>query len=164
MGWFRKRQRLKLDPVPLAEMLHQILAEEDTPHSVPDAYNLPEAVHKAFRAKVLLYREALILFALAGQSHANPLFTLALREYEHILFQGGPEEAIQSGRYHAVRDAMKDIADLLAPRDDPYLSWARRWFDGIGHDETNPITLGVFLAFWMDWYGAVQTSLNKMVE
>ena len=141
----------------------KFLAEEDTPHSIPNAYNLPEAVHNAFRAKVLLYREALILFALVGKSHADPLFVPALREYEHILFQAGPEEAVRSGRFQAVRDAMKDITDLLTPRDDPYLSWARRWFAGIGHDETNPITLGVFLCFWMDWYVAVQTSLNKMV-
>ena len=151
MDWFKKKRRLILDPIPLAEMLHQILAEEDTPHSIPNAYNLPEAVHNAFRAKVLLYREALILFALVGKSHADPLFVPALREYEHILFQAGPEEAVRSGRFQAVRDAMKDITDLLTPRDDPYLSWARRWFAGIGHDETNPITLGVFLCFWMDW-------------
>jgi hypothetical protein len=163
MGWFHKKRRLKLDPIPLAEMLHQILAEEDTPHSIPNAYNLPEAVHNSFRAKVLLYREALILFALVGQSHADPLYVPALREYERILFRDGPEDAVRSGRLQAVRDAMKDIADLLTPRDDPYLSWARRWFAEIGHDETNPITLGVFLCFWMDWYKAVLTGLNKMV-
>lgn len=58
---------------------------------------------------------------------------------------------------------MKDLAGLLTPRDDPYLSWARRWFAKIGYDETNPITLGVFLAFWMDWHAAVRTGLNEMV-
>jgi hypothetical protein len=100
----------------------------------------------------LLYREALVLFALVGQSHADPLFVPVLREYEHVLFPNGPEEAVRSGRFQAVKDAMKDITDLLTPRDDPYLSWAPRWFAGIGHDETNPITLGVFLVVWMDWY------------
>lgn len=164
MGWFTKQRRLKLEPLPLAETLHQILAVEDTPHSVPDAYKLPEALHKSFRAKVLLYREAMILFALVGQSQADPLFVPALREYEHILFQDCPEEAARSGRLQAVRDAMTDVADLLTQRDDPYLSWTRRWFAGIGQEETNPISLGIFLCFSMDWYVAVQTNLKKMAE
>jgi hypothetical protein len=99
----------------------------------------------------------LVLFVLVKRAHVDPLFAPTLREYEHILFQKDP------GRLQTIRDAMSDIADLLTPRDDPYLSWARRWFMGIGHDETNPITLGVFLAFWMDWYVAVQTGLNDMV-
>jgi hypothetical protein len=162
MGWFMKR-RLKLDPIPLAEMLHQILAEEDTPHSVPEPYHLPESVHQNFRERVLLYRETMILMALVEQSHADPIFLPTLREYEHLLFQDGPEEAMRSGRLQAIKEAMIELADLLKPRDDPYLSWTRRWLAGIGHDETNPITLAVFLAFWMDWYAAVRESLNKMV-
>ncbi len=164
MSWFTKRRHLRLDPIALAEMLHQILVEEDTPHSVPHPYHLPESIYETFRERIFLYREALVLMTLVTQSQADPLFLPTLREYERILFQDGPEEAIRSGRLSAIKNAMEELTDLLLkPRSDPYLSWCRRWFAEIGHDESNPITLMLFLTFWMDWYIAVRESLNKMV-
>jgi hypothetical protein len=166
MSWFNRPRdrRLKLDPVKLADMLHRMLAEEQTPDTVPEAYYLPEFVHEAFRERMLLYREALLLKALVSQADDDSLFVPLLRQYECILYPNGPEEAMREGRKQDVRSATADLGDLLTPRDDPNLSWSQRWFSEIGHKETNSITLMLFLYFWTDYSVAVQESVAAMVD
>jgi len=64
MAWFRKKRGLQTSPIMIAELLHQIMAEEDDPQAAPEFFHLPEAIHARFREKVFLYREANVLLAL----------------------------------------------------------------------------------------------------
>ena len=94
MSWFKKKPRLRTSPIMIAELLHQILAEEDNSQLSPEAFHLPEDYHARFRQKVFLYREANVLLALWIRAKADPLFEQPLQEYEHILFPEAPETSI----------------------------------------------------------------------
>src|SRR5437660_1705445 len=62
--WFTKKRRLITSPIKIAQVLHQIMAEEDNPQGAPEAFELPRSVHARFPDKVVLYREANVLLAL----------------------------------------------------------------------------------------------------
>jgi hypothetical protein len=162
MSWYIRERRLRLEPVELADTLHRMLVEEQTPDTVPEAYYLPEFVHDAFRERMFLYREALLLRALTEQADNDPLFKPLLGQYECILYPGVLEEAMRERRKWHLRNAIADLGDLLTPREEPYLSWGQRWFSEIGHKETNSVTLLIFLYFWTDYSIAVRDSVAAM--
>jgi hypothetical protein len=163
MSWFRKGRRLNTSPIMIAELLHQIMVEEDYPHATPETFHLPEAVHARFREKVFLYREANILLALLVRAKEDKLFEPPLREYERILFPQSPNMPPGAARLQAVRAAMQGLRVVMDPSDSRQLTWARNWFADIGHDETNPLTLTLFFTLWADLYIAAHESLEGMI-
>jgi hypothetical protein len=163
MSWFKKRRRLHTSPIIIAELMHQIMVEEDNPQASPEAFHLPEAVHPRFREKVFLYREANILLALLTRANEDKLFEQPLQEYERILFPQSPDTPAGAARLQAVRGAMQDLRALIAPEDSRKLTWGRKWFADIGHDETNPATLLLFFTFWSNLYIAADKSLETMI-
>jgi hypothetical protein len=164
MSWFKKGRRLQTFPIMIAELMHQIMVEEDNPHATPETYHLPETVHTRFREKVFLYREANILLALVVRAKDDKLFELPLQEYERILFPQSPSTPEGAARLKAVKDAMLDLRALMDPSDNRKLTWGREWFADIGHDETNPATLLLFFTFWSNQYSAAQGSLERIIR
>jgi hypothetical protein len=100
----------------VAELLQQIMAEEDNPQATPEAFHLPEAFHARFRVKVFLYREANVLLALLTRVQQDPLFEQPLQEYERILFQESPKTPAGAARLQAVNVAMQDLRMLIESR------------------------------------------------
>jgi hypothetical protein len=165
MSRFGRDRRLKLELVQLADMLHRMLAEEQTPETAPEAYYLPEFIHDAFRRQMLLYRQALLLKALIAQADDDPpLFGPLLRQYESILYPDSLEEAVRERRKQDIRHATAALGDLLGRPEDPDLSWGQRWFSEIGYKEINPVTLSLLLYFWIDYSVAVHESVAAMAE
>jgi hypothetical protein len=163
MSWFKKGHRLHTSPIMIAELMHQILVEEDNPQAAPEFFHLPEAVHTRFREKVFLYQEANIPLALLIRAKEDKLFEQPLREYEHILFPQSPDTQAGAARLQAVRAAMLDLRVVFDPEDDRKLTWGRNWFADIGHDETNAATLLLFFTFWSNLYIAAHDSLERMI-
>ena len=158
MSWFKRKRRLKVSAITLAELLHRIFVEESDQNVDPDSYNVPKELYDRFRAKVFLYRSALVLTTLATKSSEHSIFQPTLAEYEHLLILG------DSRAWGDVRAAMLDLAVILVPTENPNLTWSHKWFIDIGHNETNPITLMVFSVSWMDQYIAAHDSLSQMIE
>jgi hypothetical protein len=90
MAWFRKGRRLQTSPIMVAELMHQIMVEEDNPHATPETFHLPETVHARFREKVFLYREANILLALLVRAKEDKLFEPPLRNMSAFYFRNRP--------------------------------------------------------------------------
>jgi hypothetical protein len=57
---------------------------------------------------------------------------------------------------------MKDLSALLDPEFKKPLTWSRTWMTALGHDETNPVTLGLFSTWWMDRAIAVANALEEL--
>ena len=163
MSWFKRKRHLTASPIMIAELLHQIMVEEDNPQGTPEYFHLPEPVHAAFREKVFLYREANVLLALLIRSKQDPLFEQPLQEYERILFPLPPETPAGAQRLQAVKAAMKDLHAVVDSKDSQKLTWGRSWFAAIGHDETNPATLVLFFTFWSNLYIAAHESLEGLI-
>jgi|NGEPerStandDraft_6_1074524.scaffolds.fasta_scaffold173562_2 hypothetical protein len=163
MSWFKKERRLQTSPIMIAELMHQIMVEEDNPQAAPKFFHLPEVVHPRFREKVFLYREANILLALLTRAKEDKLFEQPLQEYERILFPQSPDTPAGAARLQAVKGAMQDLRALVDPDDSRKLTWGRKWFADIGHDETNPATLMLFFTFWSNLYVAAHKSLERMI-
>jgi hypothetical protein len=163
MSWFKKKRSLRISPILLADLAHQIQVEEDNPQAAPERYHLPETVHERFRQKVFLYREVNVLLALLIWAKQDPGFEQPLHEYERILFPQSPETPAAAARLQAVRAAIGDLEDLaeLGRKGEGLLAWARKWFADIGHDETNPITLAQLSIFWLDLHIAAQKTLQR---
>jgi hypothetical protein len=65
-----------------------------------------------------------------------------VREFEKLIFPSSPASEGMA-KLEAVKSAMKNIDELISEKKE--LTWARSWFSGIGHDETNPATLIMFV-------------------
>jgi hypothetical protein len=165
MSWFKKKRSLRTSPILIADLLYQILVEENNPHAAPEVYRLPEAVHERFRQKVLLYREANVLLALLTSAKEDPLFEQPLQEYERNLFPKSPETPTGAAKLQAVRAAMQDLGVLIdaIAGEGAKLAWSRNWFATIGHDEMNAVTLGLFALFWAKLHIAALKSLKEMI-
>jgi hypothetical protein len=160
MSWFRKKQ---LSAPQLAKMLHNIfVCEEYTPLAL-DKFAVPEAAVEAFKQRILLYREALVYLALIERRSANPCVAQVLSSYEALIFGDG-HKLVTSGRRNSIFEATKELAQLFKPlAQDPDLSWARHWIAQTGYDETNPITLYLFLTNWIGLFLAARESIGNLV-
>jgi hypothetical protein len=89
-----------------------------------------------------------------------------LQEYERILFPPSPEAPGAAARLQEVRAAMADLNDLTDRNRERRgeLTWGQNWFADIGHDETNPVALGMLSLFWLKWHVAVQNCLKDLTR
>jgi hypothetical protein len=66
-------------------------------------------------------------------------------------------------KLEALKDAMRQLTALLAPQGrGTEFTWSMGWLAGIGHKETNPVTLMQFSYYWMTSYEAVAKSIAQL--
>jgi hypothetical protein len=158
MPWFKKKRRLKIAPIALATMLHETIALKENSQLDPETYAIPDMYHGRFREKTFVYREANILLAFAIKCSQDELYREPLREYERIIFSDTPTGA----RFRSVKAATDDLFVILDPNNQRNARWSHNWFSDIGHEETDPITLGLFPIFWIDQHIAIRKRLAEM--
>jgi hypothetical protein len=116
------------------------ISQEDTP---------PERTkfEAAFVPKMYLY-EAASLRILIGAKERDIRYEPLLLEFEKFVF---PKFLLALGDGDAGRrkvDAVKGaMVKIQKHMENPHLTWVRDWFLEIGHDETNPATLMMFVMF-----------------
>jgi hypothetical protein len=60
-----------------------------------------------------------------------------------------------------VRCAMRDLAELITPDGKPrHLSWASKWLNTVGIDESNPAALHLFALHWTEHFITVNKSIK----
>lgn len=140
----------QLSPQALAKLLHDTLVMERSSDHLEERFEIPEPLIAVFRAKVALYREAVILMRLIAESSQEAKFVEVQTAYETILFGPIPTpEALE--RLKTLKDAMADLRET-AQQNARHASWARRWFADMGYDVTNPITNSLLANTWMQEY------------
>lgn len=151
------------NPEVLAELLFQEIAQAELGPAEPREFHLPRTVWPQFRDKMRLYRTAAVLMCLISHARSKPEDENVLRAYESLIF---PPTPTQSGMatLEALRHAMKQLANLVDPNGErKTLSWSADWLRGIGHEETNPMTLTIFATYWMNTYIMVCETLKKLL-
>ena len=114
----------------------------------------------AFLEKMRLYSEAAALRVLITTKNNDERYELLLWEFEEYLFPAaGPTEEGQK-KLDALRPAMGDIQTLSV---NPQLTWAYDWFLELGHDETNPDTLMMFIQMFSVGTQALRKLLKETI-
>lgn len=156
----------KSDAAEIAQVLVEEFVEGDSLGGEWDA-TIPAHAMPRYRAKVLLYRVALVLMALLSEETKN-VQCLRLREaFEGLMFgmpgaETGPD-AEQIKELEKVRHAMKCLNDLLFPAEKPrQMSWAKAWLQEIGVEVTNPADLAFFAMCWMGEYTMVVRTVQEL--
>src|SRR5262249_18255910 len=103
---------------------------------------LPPSVREPFASKIPLYSEASALRVLPTEQQNNARLEGLVAEFEKLILPPSPTVEGMT-KLEAVKSAMSDLNRLFSEKKE--LSWARAWFTGIGHNETNPETLMVFV-------------------
>lgn len=165
MRWFRRRQASATE---LAAQFHTLLACEEFELLAAINFDLPASHVEAYAQRVHLYREAAILLAFVERGPDDPRIAPTLAGYQAILM--GRLDGIVSPRTPRGKEicgAFMEIADLVKPRTDNEfggtLSWVGRWFFGIDHDVTNPVTLANFVFAWMSLFLAARSSVGEVL-
>jgi hypothetical protein len=137
----------QLSPQALAKLLHDTLVMERSSDPLVERFEIPEPLIAVFRAKVALYREAVILMRLIAESSQEAKFVEVQTAYETILFGAVPSpEGLE--KLKTLQDAMADLRETAQENARP-ASWARQWFADMGYDVTNPITNSLLTNTWM---------------
>jgi hypothetical protein len=144
------RPMSQLSPQALAKLLHDTLVMERSSDHLVERFEIPEPLIAVFRAKVALYREAVILMRLIAESNQEPKFVGVQTAYETILFGAVPTpEGLE--KLKTLKGAMADLREI-AQENSRHASWAQQWFADIGYDVTNPITNSLLAMTWMEEY------------
>jgi hypothetical protein len=107
-----------------------------------------------------LYRFASVLLAVLDAEHRDGSFTGVREELEQLFFSVRTVE--RRAQLVFLRKAMSELAELLQSQEKPQpLSWARRWFQRVGENETNPAVLDLFALQWFDHFIAVTRCLHE---
>jgi hypothetical protein len=81
-------------PETIAQSLHEVVVEERAEDDLPQQFGIPETTVSEFRAKVRLYREAIILMLLLSESGSRDRFKEVLVAYETIIFGSIPSPCL----------------------------------------------------------------------
>jgi hypothetical protein len=95
-----------------------------------------------FLNKMQLYSEAAALRVFITAKNSDKRYEQLLHEFEKIIFTHGATTTEGVEKLKSMKAAMADIQNQV---DNTQLTWARNWFMSIGHDETNPATLMMFI-------------------
>ena len=152
----------------IADDLYNVIVEEGEHNEFaqPEKYGVPETYHMPFRAKMRIYREALVLFVLISKSKEDKKYEPVLRRYEAIVL---PESPTVDGmtKLEALNGAMRRLSDFLKGyRESPdpqYFSWVRSWFAGIGYDQINLIDMTLFSTYWINTCIGVRKSVYRLI-
>jgi hypothetical protein len=157
--WFSHRK--KIAPRELSETLFEILVQGRERDETSDQFSIPPALVANFRAKVTLYREAVILMNLLSVSETKREYGPVLREYEELVF-GATQTAAGLEKLKAVKGAMADLHKLISPQGRPEeLTWSSTWLEDIGHIDHNPARTTLFAVLWMSDYAMVARLIRQ---
>lgn len=135
----------------LAQNLYEEFVKEDGDEDASQ-FEIPGSILPAFRAKMTLYREAVILMVLILQSKKDRVFQGVLSAYEEIIFGPAPTVAALE-HLEAVKRAMGDLDKLFRAQTE--LTWSSDWLKDIGHTDHNPARTLQFAVFWMTQYRTI---------
>jgi len=151
----------------IANDLHAVIVEEGgcDEFNQPEKYGVPETYHVLFRAKMRIYREALVLFVLINKAKEDQKYEPVLRSYEAIVLPPSPTidgmtklEAL-NGAMHRFSDLLKGYRESPDPQ---YFSWVESWFAGIGDDQLNVTYMTLFSTYWINSWLAVWRSVDQL--
>jgi hypothetical protein len=127
----------------VAAQIHHVWVESSAKELV-EAWKtrLPADLRGPFADKVRLYCEASVLRVLLSEKQSNPKFEGLVVEFEKLIFPPAPTSEGMT-KLEVIKEAMMNLHRLIFEKEK--FSWARSWFAGVGHDETNPETLRMFL-------------------
>jgi len=129
---------------------------------MPQQFGISEATIPDFRAKVKLYREAMILMQLGSESESQTKFKEVLVAYERLIFDSVPSPRSLE-KLNALKKAMSNLDRLLHPEGQSQeFTWAREWLREVGHEEYNPARLTLFSIHWMNAYACVVQSIRDL--
>jgi hypothetical protein len=149
-------------PETIAQSMHEVVVEERAEDNLPQQFGIPEAALSDFRAKVTIYREAVILMLLLSESESQAKLKGVLVAYEKIVF-GSIPSPISLQKLNAVKSAMSNLNSLLdLEKKTKEFTWAKEWLNEVGHDEYNPVTLSMFAVHWMDEFVSVGKSIQDL--
>jgi hypothetical protein len=136
-----------------------LVSVEDAPKETLKHFRsrIPDDKHDLFLWKLYLYCEAAALRILLTENEKDPRYDELVREFEKLVFPCGASQEGAS-KLEAIKFAMKELDRLFSEKKE--LSWSRRWFNEIGHDETNPAALSMFALFIME----DTTSLRELIH
>jgi hypothetical protein len=131
----------------VAAQIHHLWVEDTAKDFVERFFDgktrfLPANLRELFAHRILLYCEASVLRVLLAEKQSNPKFRSLVAEFEKLIFPPTPTSEGMT-KLEAIKSAMKNLDRLIFEK--KRLSWARSWFAGIGHNETNPATLLMFI-------------------
>jgi hypothetical protein len=119
---------------------------------------IPVNKRDAFATKIKLYCEADVLRVLLTEKQTNPRYLDLNKEFEKLIFPF-TRTAEGTTKLEAIKSAMINI-DKLIFEENKELSWARSWFETIGHNETNPATLFLLV----ELMGSNTRSLRQLIR
>jgi hypothetical protein len=155
--WSRKQ---RVAPAELARSLYEVFVEEQCDDEGLTQFEIPEADVPGFRAKVTLYREAVILMVLRSESRRQNQYREVLSAYEELVL--GPERTPAGlKKLDALKAAMADLERLIHPQDasmDP--TWSSEWLKDIGHVDYNPARTLLFAMSWTTQYSTIVESIR----
>ncbi|MFZ0636792.1 MAG: hypothetical protein WA755_13235 [Candidatus Acidiferrales bacterium] len=145
----------------MARLLHDNLVTRRSSDHLVETLKIPEPFIEVFREKVALYREAVILMRLIGESSQESRFAEVQSAYESILLGSAPTpEGLE--KLKALKGAMADLHEIVGtPENSRFFSWARRWFADLGYDVTNPVTNFLLVTGWMDEYTSTAKTIGE---
>ncbi len=153
---------MNTSPDIVATSLYEVLVVERAEDDLPARFEVPTAVVPLFRARVKLYREAIILMSLLSESQTNQQFKAVLVAYERLVMGSVPSPAALQ-KMNELKAAMADLNRLLNPEGLPKeFTWSMKWFHEIGHGEHNPVRLSLFATLWMGEFASAVESLRDL--
>ena len=156
------KSREKAPAEDIASNLFQIMVVEEPSADFTNKFDVPPNLVPQFRARLRLYREAVVLMVLLQRAKQEENYENVLRSYEALLF-GNTPDAASMAKLKVVRSAMADLSDLVNPTGQPkQLTWSRQWFAAFGRNETNPATLTLLAMHWMNYYEGVLKTVSEL--
>jgi len=162
VSWFARHRKVESLADSMAAHLFESMVQDQTKGEDPKSYQIPTAILGDFRAKMQLYREALVLLVLSSEARNDTRYDEVLKSYERLILPGTPTpEGLE--KVDKLNDAMRDLSSLISgshKRREAY--WAKDWMNSIGHEEWNPVILMLFSSYWMQNYIAIASSLKEI--
>lgn len=124
----------------------------------PNDLHLPKDRKHPFFLKIYLYCEAAALRVLITERQGDDRYEELLKEFQRLVVPSKPT-AEGLAKLEALKLAANELNALFTEKNKE-LSWSRNWFQGIGHNETNPATLAAFAAL----IGINTRSLREMIH
>jgi hypothetical protein len=155
MFWKRKR---RVESSELARSLEEELVAT-TPALAARGLNITKENRARFDEKARLYSEAVILLILAKEEEQNASFAVVREHFERLVFPPTKEDGGQAVLAD-IKTAMRGFSSLIEEKKE--MSWSHNWLHEAGVDETNPATLALFAAHWMDFYIVAAKALQEI--